>query len=134
MKKQRAKKITTELLLKWLINQYRKTGFMPTSRDAAKRFNCCQTLAINHFKMLVKAGLLLKRGRQYALPRQKYTNDKPTEPGWYWHRSQHAEYILCLAHDPNENNLLSVYDEGGFLYLENYHGQWCGPIEKPISA
>lgn len=81
--------------------------------------------------MLVKAGLLMQRGRQYALPPKRYTNDKPTEPGWYWHRSKHAEYILLIAHDPDDDDRLSVYDEGGFIYIENFHGQWCGPIMKP---
>jgi len=78
-------KINVGKLIDFIFDQHAKTGFVPNSRDIAKRFKCSQTLAVTYMKILIADGYLLKRNRQYALPPVcKYSNKRP-KSGHYWH-------------------------------------------------
>jgi hypothetical protein len=61
-----------------------------------------------------------------------WTREKPTKPGWYWHR--------LMPH--TERRVLHVFKLAGALVVdhtkwsapakvEEYRGLWCGPIEEP---
>ncbi len=73
----------------------------------------------------------------------KWTTDKPTEPGWYWHKE------LIYLDDENQTwttNMLLVAEQAGEmracflndnfeLYDNNIYmwdGEWAGPIPEPV--
>lgn len=88
---------------------------------------------MQYLHQLIRWGHLLKKGRQYAI-RQKYTSDLPRVAGWYWYIDYDSKYtaIYQIATDPDDGQLALKFDDG-YVYMENFKGDWCGPIPQPIS-
>jgi hypothetical protein len=68
-----------------------------------------------------------------------WTNETPTQPGFYWYRSDHADFvaghITILYLIPGAwNDTLVAYEP-----MDEYHptpvghlrGQWAGPLDPP---
>ena len=68
-----------------------------------------------------------------------WSDDLPTEPGWYWFRSfYHGTYpdkypdkIYHVEVDPITGKGMISH---GLLFhdVEELPGKWCGPIEEPL--
>lgn len=59
-----------------------------------------------------------------------WTDAKPTVPGWYWYRddvSDHRESWAMLEYRNDE----TVYDEGFSHPVDEFAGQFAGPIPHP---
>jgi len=67
----------------------------------------------------------------------KGTSEKPSPPGWYWHREPrfnmdkrmpvwvYDSYRLFYA------NLLAVHSEPVVKNVRDCQGEWAGPMEMP---
>lgn len=58
---------------------------------------------------------------QVLKPSLKWTNQKPTQEGWYWYRRTRNKHTACSI--VNVTNAVKLYS--------NYPGEWYGPIEPP---
>ena len=61
-----------------------------------------------------------------------YTTQRPTKPGWYWIR-----YTMWGTQYEGVNEVIQL-QKGlairGNDYVNNFHGLWAGPIDKPMTA
>lgn len=69
--------------------------------------------------------------RWNALPRRlKWTREKPTEPGWYWH----CKYMPSIVRVVKPSSGRMFYYISGYpdqYDVLNDDGEWAGPIQKP---
>jgi hypothetical protein len=73
-----------------------------------------------------------------------WTSEKPTEPGWYWHRiSVHTKptFVKMWQDENDGGRLVFTGDSNGFpakigsaVPAEKLRGQWAGPIPEPVEA
>lgn len=65
----------------------------------------------------------------------KWTSDKPTQPGWYWWRSQ-VFPILTMFHVIETSDYHFFVDNwgGGSMSTLDMDGQWSGPLEPPTEG
>lgn len=56
---------------------------------------------------------------------QRWTRERPTEPGWYWFRNSDGLQMLVVIYGPS--NHLEVNCQGD-TELEHYHGEFQGPL------
>jgi hypothetical protein len=81
-----------------------------------------------------KRQLAAKDAEIARLQPTKWTTERPTQPGWYWHKTTNDRSMIFLS-------ILLVYDleNGGPLVagheelkpVDQLGGQWAGPIEPP---
>ncbi len=57
----------------------------------------------------------------------KWTEDKPTVPGWYWWRIAGIPLVVELVF--NMNKELMIEDDA--RHLDQLGGEWAGPLEPP---
>ena len=59
-----------------------------------------------------------------------WTNDPPTEPGYYWFRviDGAAYTMLRVDEDPEGHLSVAVFGRAYTVELQEYHGEWQGPI------
>ncbi|MBS0169888.1 MAG: hypothetical protein JSR62_05995 [Nitrospira sp.] len=69
---------------------------------------------------------------------KKWTDQKPTEPGWFWIRSEGSHEIVRVAQSEASTNglcalLLPIEPgaEGEAIDLEEMDVEWFGPLEIP---
>lgn len=69
---------------------------------------------------------------------KKWTNQKPTEPGWYWTRLEGSHEIVRVVRSELPTNGLCAllvpiepWSEGETIDLEEMEVEWLGPIEIP---
>lgn len=67
-----------------------------------------------------------------------WTTDKPTKPGWYWHKVRGKEPMVVQLipapgqYDPRKLVLYRDYDgEESWTRLSKIRGQFAGPLEIP---
>lgn len=65
----------------------------------------------------------------------KWTKEKPTKPGFYWHKSS-PDFELNIAHVRphhyfDELEFILTGWDGGCLVNPNLGDEWAGPIEEP---
>ena len=58
-----------------------------------------------------------------------WTTEKPTMPGWYWHKGPFFEPMIFLL-DKDETGAMFLL-EGGCWEFDELDGQWAGPLEPP---
>lgn len=63
----------------------------------------------------------------------RWTTEQPKREGWYWFRksNQHVWQILRVIIDPDDDTLSISWSDGGKDWIENWTGQWSGPIKEP---
>ena len=62
-----------------------------------------------------------------------WTQDTPTVPGWYWHRSPSG--VIWVEELALRGGQLVVVDQNGRAHaLETCSGEWAGPIPQPEEA
>jgi hypothetical protein len=59
-----------------------------------------------------------------------WTKDKPTVPGWYWYRNPHG-FVWVENIDEKDGELCAVSTAGVMYLVENYPGEWAGPLPLP---
>ena len=59
----------------------------------------------------------------------RWSNNKPTRPGWYWFRglAHEADPFIVLVDEAGEFQ----WPDGGFQEVSLAHGEWAGPIDEP---
>jgi hypothetical protein len=65
--------------------------------------------------------------------RLTWTHEKPTVPGWYWHRVQYQsnpEAYLSRVREVLEYNVGGLFVVG-YGDVQSMNGEWAGPIEQP---
>lgn len=63
----------------------------------------------------------------------KFSKNIPSKEGFYWYRCspEHEPRVRELVFDPDDESL-SVYEgHGEFNFIENYEGEWAGPLVPP---
>ena len=64
-----------------------------------------------------------------------WTSEKPTVPGWYWHRQHDAvngvRFVRICEIERVGNTLFVLGLQPGRFVLENASGAWAGPLEPP---
>jgi len=60
----------------------------------------------------------------------RWTETKPTEPGWYWFRGQAHEADLFIVQIDVVGQF--QWPDGGYQEVKLAKGEWAGPIEEPI--
>ena len=58
-----------------------------------------------------------------------WTNEKPTKPGFYWHRKNGFYNIINVFFVDNKD--FWALNNGRFFKLTNLSGEFAGPIPKP---
>ena len=66
----------------------------------------------------------------------KWTTEKPTEPGWYFHRfalgdTPRVWKISSVTYGSGEQVLAVIRGVNSAEMLSSIHGEWAGPIEEP---
>ena len=66
------------------------------------------------------------------MPNLTWTDDPPTEPGWWWY--EHAgiptlTQVWCLEEGVIARPM-NMFSEP----VERWHGRWAGPIPEPMEA
>lgn len=78
-----------------------------------------------------------------ALPRRlKWTQEKPTGPGWYWWRFEKniVPHMVYVVHESTmrpvqTDRMLILYPNSKKeLDVETRGGEWAGPIQEPEDA
>ena len=60
----------------------------------------------------------------------KWTNEPPTEPGYYWFSSEPGTKRIFLVFD--NLGILTVFDFTNHPpSVSQLHGRWAGPIPEP---
>ena len=59
----------------------------------------------------------------------KWTTEKPTKAGYYWHRWKHSQKVT-MDQVYDNGYLPGGYEEQWTEFSED-DGEWCGPIEEP---
>ena len=59
----------------------------------------------------------------------KWTNKKPTEPGWWWYRFADAKAVTVWVWKGRRNLVVDLGDRS--YSLKELSGQWAGPIPMP---
>ncbi|MFO0774513.1 MAG: hypothetical protein U0172_07615 [Nitrospiraceae bacterium] len=64
-----------------------------------------------------------------APARLYWTAERPTAPGWYWHRGlgEDTDALIVLVDDAG----YFQWPDGGFSEAAQTDGQWAGPLEPP---
>ena len=64
-----------------------------------------------------------------AMSAYRWSNKKPTRPGWYWFRglAHEADPFIVLVGHTGEFQ----WPDGGFQEVSLTKGEWAGPIEEP---
>ncbi len=65
----------------------------------------------------------------------RYTETKPSAPGWYWHRwvkgtFSSEEVVLVVA--LQGGGFIELTTSGGRYQLETLGGEWAGPLQPPL--
>ncbi len=71
------------------------------------------------------------------MPELRWTNEKPTTPGWYWWRLLYSQDIIVelrLGGGVNAKQLWVLDYLDIARPLKDVGGQWAGPIEEPQEA
>lgn len=65
------------------------------------------------------------------ISRSEFLN-RPNCPGWWWYRidPEHDWHVLEVIYD-EDDGMLSVVYNGIVGYVENWDGEWFGPIKVP---
>jgi hypothetical protein len=59
---------------------------------------------------------------------QRWTRNKPTEPGWYWWRTVNGDSAVRIIHT-HEGGLLIQFEGGHVTHLHRVTlGEWQGPL------
>lgn len=63
----------------------------------------------------------------------KWTNEKPVKAGWYWYQElkSFGPTIINIQKDESAGKLYVNSDDWKDLYVEDFKGQWSGPIPEP---
>ena len=63
----------------------------------------------------------------------KWTKTTPTEEGYYWWRFNNLsdEYIVKVAISSITDELCVYNGVYASVEMEDYEGEWCGPITRP---
>lgn len=62
-----------------------------------------------------------------------WTSEKPTAPGWYWHRYGEGRRAEVINVQLREGELVEVMQEADSLTSALPDGQFAGPITEPIN-
>jgi hypothetical protein len=62
-----------------------------------------------------------------------WSNEKPTEPGWYWFRESAEERVVKLSIMRAFGGRLCFSYHTGCRPVEEVNGQWAGPIQPPLN-
>ncbi len=59
---------------------------------------------------------------------QRWSNDRPKEPGWYWRRYEaFGSVVIAVVHVAKSGGYLCIDNFGGIVD-ESCLGEWQGPI------
>ena len=65
----------------------------------------------------------------------KWTNTKPTKPGWYWCWETHVGVYMFKLHNRHERDVLYTDEVGEYDRPVNSitfrYAQWMGPVDEP---
>ncbi len=77
----------------------------------------------------MRAPMATKKDKPAAPARLRWSVEKPTSPGWYWHRGldEDSDPLIVLVDDA----VYLQWPDGGFSEAAHTDGQWAGPIEPP---
>ncbi len=97
--------------------------------DACGRGIDSELDAQNKIMMDAEAALLSRLCGETLAP-LTWTKEKPTKPGWYWHRT-----LPGYVHEPiwvgQENGILKYWHVVEECWYELPPGEWAGPIPEP---
>lgn len=62
----------------------------------------------------------------------KWTDERPTKPGWYWWRSDtRTLMVVCYVEMSERDGCVSFAYGERYRLLSEMKGQWAGPIMEP---
>lgn len=67
----------------------------------------------------------------------RWTTERPDKPGWYWFTHEHIRpYVVHveLLSTWGDKPILAVRTYTSMRTLDEFDGQWAGPIEPPKEA
>jgi len=60
-----------------------------------------------------------------------WANDKPTVPGWYWHRIDSVDLDPVIVRVEPQSNTVGPWGDGSTSRLSLAEGEWAGPLKPP---